>query len=439
MTLFYRAVRAATSWLLRLFYRIEVHDPHQGLAPSGPTIFIGNHPNGLIDPGLIFIASQRQVTFLAKAPLFAMPVLGALLKGMGALPVFRKKDDPTLTDKNSQTLDASAQALVAGGAITIFPEGISHSEPQLQALKTGAARIALAAAAQGASVQVVPVGFTYAEKNRFRSIARLDVGPKLAVSRWASLRTDDPQEPARQLTQAMADALTAVTLNLREWEDLPLLQTAEALYSLKAGDADDRDERLRAFARGMAILRDEQPHRFEELKGQVLSLQRRLKLTTAGSAALTLRYSPGQVALFVARNLLALALAPLFIFGMALFVMPYWLPALAVRLTKPDEDTEGTVKVLTSVVVAPLWALLLTGLSWWAFGPVGALTAAAMVLPLALFTVYFFERRRQAWLNARTFFVLGSRARLLGRLRAEATALADAIDALVGELKPRVT
>ena len=65
---------------------------------------------------------------------------------------------------------------MSGGAITIFPEGKSHSEPQLAALKTGAARIALKALAGGADVTVVPVGLTYARKHRFRSEVCIEVG-----------------------------------------------------------------------------------------------------------------------------------------------------------------------------------------------------------------------------------------------------------------------
>jgi 1-acyl-sn-glycerol-3-phosphate acyltransferase len=46
---------------------------------SGPVMFVGNHPNSLIDPALVFVITDRQVTFLAREPLFRAPVLGWLL------------------------------------------------------------------------------------------------------------------------------------------------------------------------------------------------------------------------------------------------------------------------------------------------------------------------------------------------------------------------
>ena len=132
----YLLVRAVASVALRLFYRVQVRGAPA--LPEGPLLFVGNHPNGLIDPALVFAVTPRRVTFLAKAPLFRIPVLGWLIRGMGALPVYRRQDDPTRMGGNDATLDTAARALVEGGAITIFPEGKSHSEPQLAALKTGA-------------------------------------------------------------------------------------------------------------------------------------------------------------------------------------------------------------------------------------------------------------------------------------------------------------
>jgi 1-acyl-sn-glycerol-3-phosphate acyltransferase len=44
--------------------------------PRGPVIFAANHPNGLIDPLFLLCFVPRPVSFLAKAPLFRMPLIG---------------------------------------------------------------------------------------------------------------------------------------------------------------------------------------------------------------------------------------------------------------------------------------------------------------------------------------------------------------------------
>ena len=430
MNAFYRGLRAIVSLLMRAFYRIEPPvDPAGALSMEGPVMFVGNHPNGMVDPGLVFVLAKRHITFLAKAPLFSLPIVGSLIRGLGALPVYRKQDDPTQMGRNAGTLDAAADALAAGRCITIFPEGKSHSEPQLQELKTGAARIALMAAKKGARVRIVPLGLTYSEKNRFRSAVHVDVGAPIEVK---------GEEDAVALTELIFESLRKVTLNLEQWEDLPLIRTAEALYALKVGDAAASPERLKAFARGMALLRTEQPERFAKLKADVLSVRRRLELVQASPEDVAVRYRPGGVAKFVFRNLLALALLPLFLLGMVLFFVPFWIPPLAVRAFRVATDLQATIKIVMLWVLAPLWWLLITFTAWRLWGVAAAAVAFSATLPLALYTRYYFERRRSAMHDARTFFVLGSRKSFKERMVQEGDALAAEIAAVADELRPRV-
>lgn len=438
--MFYSAFRLVVTWLLKSFYRLEaVVDSHGALAVKGPVIFVGNHPNGLVDPGLILVLARRRVTFLAKAPLFSIPILGALVRGLGALPVYRKQDDPTQMAGNEGTLTAAVGALRSGRAITLFPEGKSHSEPQLAALKTGCARIALEACRQGAPVRIVPIGLNYDEKNRFRSVVRVEVGEPLLASAFVEAPGADAFAAAKVLTEKIADALHAVTLNLEKWEDLPLLKTAEALYALKKGDAQGDAERLRAFASGMALMREEQPARYEVMKARVWAFSRRLSLVRVTPQDLALEYRPAGVARFVVRNLFALLVGlPLFLVGMVLFVVPYFIPRWAVKAMRPDIDVEATVKVLLTLLLVPVWWVLLTVLANVFFGPIAGVSVLLVALPLALFTRYFLERRGEALGDARTFFVMARRSSLKSALLSEATRLSEDIEKLVNELQPRI-
>jgi len=430
---FYACVRAVVAMCLRLFYRVKVNAP--GASPEGPVLFVGNHPNGLIDPGLVFILTRRKVTFLAKAPLFRMPVIGWLLEGLDALPVYRKQDDPTKMGGNEGTLEAARGALAQGRAITIFPEGKSHSEPALAELKTGAARIALSAARQGAPVRVVPVGLTYAQKHVFRSEVLIDVGAAIDV---AAFLPEDPaaeQDAVRALTERIAEGLRGVTLNLTQWEDLPLVQLAEQLYSFRQGGPLDA-ERLRLWARGVQLFRASEPERFAALRAHLAAFQRRLSLVHAGGPEdLALVYRPGNVVPFVVKNLLALGLGlPLFALGVLLFGLPYQVPRLASR--KAELDVQATVKFLTGFVVGLLWwaGLTVAAAVWggWAWG----LGTFAAVLPLALFTLYFSERWDGLRRDIDVFFLLGSRARLKALLLVEGERLASEVERLAGEYRP---
>ncbi|NVJ26094.1 1-acyl-sn-glycerol-3-phosphate acyltransferase [Myxococcus sp. AM011] len=433
--MFYACVRAVVAVCLRLFYRVKVNAPDA--EPEGPVLFVGNHPNGLIDPALVFVLTRRKVTFLAKAPLFRLPVLGWLLKGLDALPVYRKQDDPTKMGGNEGTLDAAKGALVQGRAITIFPEGKSHSEPGLAELKTGASRIALSAAKEGAPVRIVPVGLTYAEKHVFRSEVLIDVGPAIDVAAFLPADAASEPESVRALTERIAEGLRAVTLNLEQWADLPLVQLAEQLFSFKQGGTLDA-ERLRLWARGVQLFRAQEPERFEDVRTHLASFQRRLALVHAeGPKDLALVYRTGNVVLFVVKNLLALVFGlPLAALGLALFWLPYQVPRAASR--KAELDVQATVKFLTAFVVALVWWGALTVAAGVWGGAVWAVLTFVAVPPLALFTLYFAERWDVLKRDIDVFFTLGNRARLKALLLSDGERLAAEVERLAEEYRPKV-
>jgi len=425
----YRVIRRILFFALSAFYRIERAGPP---LPDGPLLLVGNHPNALIDPGLMIAVSLRPLTFLAKEPIFRMPGLGALVRALGALPVVRAQDDPTRMRENVEALGAASRGLAEGRAIALFPEGRSHSAPSLGALKTGAARLALQA---GVPVRIVALGLTYAEKGRFRSRVRVEFGPALEVR-------PAPAEPqrVRALTDQIAASLRGLTLELAAWEDLPLIEAADALYVL-ATDAPARDaERQRLFARGLALLRAEQPQRAAELAGEVLAFQRRLALTRAEAGDLGIRYRSGTVLRFVLRNLIALVLGlPLAAAGAALFVIPVLGTRLVLRVAGTEADMVATVKLLAALVLGPLYvAGVAVAVALW-LGPWWGVGLAVTALPLALFTRRFVARRAEAVRDARLFFVLGNRSARKRTLLAEAQALAARVTAVADEVLPRLT
>ncbi|HEY8207625.1 MAG TPA: 1-acyl-sn-glycerol-3-phosphate acyltransferase [Myxococcaceae bacterium] len=436
--MFYRFIRAVVGFGLRLFYRITVRRRPDDA--EGPVMFVGNHPNAIIDPALVFVLSSRRVTFLAKEPLFRMPVMGAILRGLGALPVYRKQDNPALMEKNEGTFEAAAGALMSGGAITLFPEGKSHSEPSLAALKTGAARIAFRAARAGAKVRIIPVGLTYAQKHRFRSEVLVDVDPPIAVMDYLPPEGQDEAPAVRALTDQIEAGLRRVTLNLESWEDLPVIQTGEELYSLKLGERAHDPDRLRRFAQGIQLFRAEQPERYQRLRGEVQSYRRRLELVRSNPRDLGLVYRRDQVWMFTLRNLLAMLFGlPLFLLGLVLFALPFYIPRWLNRRLDVELDQQATVKFIGALALAPLVIAGLALGAWRWLGPGWAVFALLAALPLALFTRYFLEHWREVLRDAQVFFRLGDRGSLKARLLAQGEKLAAEIESIATELRPRLT
>ena len=233
--------------------------------------------------------------------------------------------------------------------------------------------------------------------------------------------------------------IARVTLDLEQWEDLPLARTAEQLYSLRAGARQRDPERLRRFARGIALLRAEQPERFDELRRAVASYQTRLDLVDATPADLRIHYGPTSVARFVLRNLVALiAGLPLFWVGLVVFAPPFLLTRFVTRALRPALDRVATYKLVGTLFVAPLWWALATVVAHRMGGWQAAVATFAAALPLALFTRRFFERRRAAIADALTFLAIGTRRSLRAALVREGEALSAEIERVATELRERV-
>ncbi|GMV79624.1 MAG: hypothetical protein AMXMBFR7_08080 [Planctomycetota bacterium] len=222
-----RGLGNASRWLIRrlarIYYpRIEVSHAER-IPRDGPVLLAANHPNSLLDAVLLGIAAQRPVRFLAKAPLFEVPVFGAVLRALGMIPAYRGQDDPKLVEQNAGMLERAATLISSGEALGIFPEGLTHDAPQVAKVRSGAARIAMQALEQGAQkLKVVPIGLNYQEKGRFRSAVWIRVGEPIDAPAWLEKHGGDGRKAMRELTREIERELRTLTVHLDrpEWEAL---------------------------------------------------------------------------------------------------------------------------------------------------------------------------------------------------------------------------
>ena len=401
---------------------------------SGPTIFVANHPNGLIDPIVVAKVSGRRLLFLAKAPLFNVPIIGQLAKSGGAIPVYRKQDGDD-TGMNSGMFINVHHALADGRAICLFPEGISHNEPELQRMKTGAARMALGAEAEHEfvlGVQIVPVGLTYRSKTHFRSSVAAEIGTPIQVQDWQRQYEIDPWQAVESLTRRIGEGIKAVTLNLQQWEDLPLLELTDALLP---DDGEHTVKRLRSFAAAGDELAKVDPQRIQRLRERLAVFRTRLDSYGLDVHHLEASYDPRVVLSFVFRNFLAMLIGvPTVIIGTLAYLPPVLLVRWVMSMRNDPDDVFSTVQLLASMLFFPIWQLLLAIAIGVNFGILWALTSI-LLLPLAGLSVRSFARRRnQALREAWVFLTLpfqGRKHRLLvrekQRLQTELAAVAQAL------------
>jgi 1-acyl-sn-glycerol-3-phosphate acyltransferase len=172
----------------------------EALPRSGPVLLAGNHDSNM-DPVAVGVAARghRQVRALAKSSLWGVPGLGAVLNGMGQIPIDRGAGD-------AHALDRAVDALRTGSCIGIFPEGTRSLGRELRA-RGGIGRLAEAVP----ETEVVLVAITGTT-----DFARFPTRPEAAVrfSRPAAggyaIGEDHGEFAARLLSEVRASAPIAV-------------------------------------------------------------------------------------------------------------------------------------------------------------------------------------------------------------------------------------
>jgi glycerol-3-phosphate O-acyltransferase/dihydroxyacetone phosphate acyltransferase len=443
----YRTLRAAADVALRWYYADVVVQGGDRVPVSGPLVIASNHPNALVDALVVATTMRRRVLMTAKATLFEHPLLAPLLRAVGVVPLRRAKDElaarregTVSVSRNTESFRQVSDALVRGGAVLVFPEGISHDQPALAPLKTGAARMALAASDAGArGLHLLPLGLIFERKEAPRSRVLVRVGEPIDVDAW---RERTGSDDAARLTTDLDAALHDVTLNFasdeRARRAVGLARALAAFVDAPSSLAQARPLAIEAeLARRVdvatAALADAPPEvarQADEFILRVDALDARLR--ARGAALEDIRISPRlrHGAWFVVREGMVFACAlPLALLGRVM----HWLPlrlarALAMRplARDPSRDQPAMRTIVLGLAGVLIWyalqAMLVT--HWF-----GGLIAALWIIVLALAGHLDFlirDRRQRAWRRARTYLAL----------RADPALRRDALvemDALVAE------
>lgn len=412
--------------ILRVFFRsVEVAGAER-LPLDRPMVLVANHVNGLVDPLLLLGPLPVRPRLLAKSTLWKNPVVRPFANWAGAIPVYRHQDQVD-TAQNEQTFLRCHEHLSQGGAIALFPEGKSHSEPALQPLRTGLARIVLGAERRfpGLGTQIVPIGLTFDEKHTFRSRALVQVGKPLDPSPEILLEKDDNPAAVRALTARVSEALEQVTLNYGSWEDARLIARAAEIYGRAEADLPGR-RRLaetfpiqRAFIEGYEDLRQRFPERVQAVAEAVRSYDRLLDALHLRDDQVVAAYPFSPVLRFVVRSLLRLLIhLPLAIVGTILNWPTYQLIGPAATLVaRRVPDQIATYKLFGAVLLFPLtWiAEAVLAARWWGWW---AAPLMLILAPLAGWAaVLFHETHATFWKEAWAYLLLRTRRRVADQLR----------------------
>jgi 1-acyl-sn-glycerol-3-phosphate acyltransferase len=391
---FYRTVRAiARFWLWFFFKHVDVH--HRERVPAeGPVLLCVNHPNNFIDSLVVGAAVPRKVHYLATAALFRNPLLGRFLRAAGAIPVYRKQDDPDKMDRNADVFAACHRAFDDGRMVAIYPEGTTHAEARVQRIKTGAARIALAYEAQRPdALRIVPVGLSFQARKSFGGRVLVAFGEPLTAAPYLAAYREDQPKAVEALTTAIQWAMEAQVVHVDRIDAAALVRAVEELYRgelvrelrVERGLGENQIDLVRlsrTIVEAVNHFKAHDPQRVEDLWQRIQGYRALLARYHVRDAAVRRRLEPPAVRTRLWHSWEALVGLPVFVYGFVVNALPYFVPRwLAQRMAHKETDY-ATVRFLASIVAVPVF----WGLEIWivarVVGGVGVLLFA-LSLPLS--------------------------------------------------------
>ena len=152
-------------WLAPVFRFIMRLRPHnlEKMPLEGGLIICANHISAF-DVFSIAATSHRQITFIAKKELFSIPILGSIIKALGAIKIDRGGADVG-------AIRAAVNQAKNNKAVAIFPQGhrYPYIDPATTPIKNGAGMIAY-----HSGCDVLPV-YIKTKKAKFRLFKSIDV------------------------------------------------------------------------------------------------------------------------------------------------------------------------------------------------------------------------------------------------------------------------
>lgn len=162
--------------IAKIMFKLQVEGAEK-LPRTGPVVLIGNHVN-FADPALGVIINRRYVKGLTAVETYSRFLFNFMAWSVDAIPVVRGTPDRS-------AIRACIEALQAGWALYIAPEGTRSNDGKLQ---RGLAGITLILLKAGTHIPVYPIGYigldhfwSYAKRLR-RTPVRIVVGEPFTLN-----------------------------------------------------------------------------------------------------------------------------------------------------------------------------------------------------------------------------------------------------------------
>ncbi|MEM7658814.1 MAG: 1-acyl-sn-glycerol-3-phosphate acyltransferase [Bacteroidota bacterium] len=359
---------------LNRFYQIRQVHGYDEVPKNVAVMFTPNHQNALIDAlnAACGTKLERQPTFLTRADVFvswAMPVLNAYKM----LPVYRQRDGVDTLAKNEAIFEECIQRLMHNESLIIFVEGNHAKEFRLRPLKKGAGRIAFQAferSKEQLDLHFVPVGLNYSNHQKVRNEVLINYGPAFPISDFLESYKQNPRKGLLKATKAIQASLAEQIIHIENTSHYETINGLRLVFSkalAKANGDSPTDLRARFLIEKKVVAQLE-----NEVKAGGEAMEQFHQDAAAYFAWLeeenlrdhviaSGKYPVGTLLLQGIGFLLGL---PVYLFGLLNNYHAYRLADhLAVSNFK-DLQFHSSIRMVTALLLFPIFYLLQTGLVW---------------------------------------------------------------------------
>ncbi|KAH9022575.1 glycerol-3-phosphate-acyltransferase [Lactarius pseudohatsudake] len=401
----HKVIRRIASWAVYSFFTEVRVIGGENVPANGPIIVTATHHNMMLDPAVLSSAfpHMRILHYWSKASLFANPALRRILLSTGNIPVARKSND------HQALFRGTIEALSRGGAVALFPEGTSYTEPRIMQVKDGASWAALEYSKwahenpdrpSDKPLVIVPCAIVYTNKSKYRSNVIMEFGSPIAVDSYLDQFLNGDEESRRAtvklLTRAVQSQLVELTINAPDWDTLYAARMARDLL-WEDQESLDRDEYVNISQTLVDLFStiDAVPN-FRAVRRSLLeyySLLQSAQLTNSVLSSLPLPRSldPSQpvalpsrlftLLILVRDSLASLVRLPFFFVPLIVHLPAYVVARLGARLAIDEEETQAQNKVLFGMfflmLIYPITFMVMWAFLW--FTPIGAILSATLV------------------------------------------------------------
>lgn len=361
----YHILRVLVTITFQFFFKRLRITGKARIPEQGPVIICANHPGSFLDPIVIATSINRKLYFLAKGEVFRSSFAKWMLPKLNMIPVYRKQDNPDLMHKNEETFEQCYEHLNNGGAIIIFPEGVSVTEWKVKPLKTGAARIALGAVKKyGANcrVKISCIGINYDDPHTFRKDAFLSVAEAIDVVDYDN--SDNDKEQVKALTDEIAKRLTEQVVHVRDDQEEQVVRAIERLYKgelllrmgVSSADLSQQWQLTQRISEIVAWYKDHEPQRFSAFATAVSSYFWKLEQLRLSDKAIRAT-AEGRVSArrYLLEWLFILIGFPFYVYGLLHNYLPFFTATYIADKKVKQREFKGAVGAAGGMFLFLIW------------------------------------------------------------------------------------